>query len=43
MKGYPALSLEQKRDITNRIKEKGEKVVDLAKEYGVSPKTIYNF
>lgn len=41
-KGYPSLAQEQKQEITNRIKEKGERVTDLAKEYGVVPKTIYN-
>lgn len=41
-KGYPALSSEQKQEIISRIKEKGERVADLAKEYGVVPKTIYN-
>lgn len=41
-RGYPSLTSEQKQEIINRIKEKGEKVADLAKEYGVVPKTIYN-
>ncbi len=41
-KGYPALSEEQKQEIAKRIKEKGERVPDLAKEYGIVPKTIYN-
>lgn len=41
-KGYPALAPEQKQEIIGRIKEKGERVADLAKEYGVVPKTIYN-
>lgn len=41
-RGYPTLANEQKQEIINRIKEKGEKVSDLAKEYGVVPKTIYN-
>ena len=41
-KGYPSLDQEQKREITQRIKEKGERVADLAKEYGVVPKIIYN-
>lgn len=41
-KGYPALTPEQKQEIIGRIKEKGEIVADLAKEYGVVPKTIYN-
>lgn len=42
-KGYPSLSQEQKQTIITRIKEKGERVADLAKEYGVSPKAIYNY
>src|SRR3989344_6509797 len=41
-RGYPQLTKEQKREIINRIKEKGEKVSNLSKEYGVVPKTIYN-
>jgi transposase-like protein len=42
-KGYPSLTSEQKQTIAARIKEKGEPVADLAKEYGVSSKIIYNF
>lgn len=41
-KGYPALTQEQKQLVISRIKDKGERVADLAKEYGVVPKTIYN-
>ena len=41
-KGYPSLSEEQKQEIISRIKEKSERVPDLAKEYGIVPKTIYN-
>jgi len=41
-KGYPSLSPEQKQEVIGRIKDKGEKVSDLAKEYGVIPKIIYN-
>jgi len=41
-RGYPALSQEQKQEIISRVKSKGEKVADLAKEYGVASKTIYN-
>jgi len=41
-KGYPSLTSEQKQEIIARIKEKGERVTDLSKEYGVVPKTIYN-
>ncbi len=41
-KGYPSLSLDQKQEIMSRIKDKGERVADLAVEYGVNPKIIYN-
>lgn len=41
-RGYPVLNNEQKEEIILRIKEKGEKVSDLAKEYGINPKNIYN-
>lgn len=41
-KGYPSLTTEQKQEIINRVKDKGEPVADLAKEYGVTAKTIYN-
>ena len=41
-RGFPTLTKEQKQEIINRIKEKGERVADLAKEYGVVTKTIYN-
>lgn len=43
MKGYPLLTPEQKREIISRIKEKGERVADLAKEYGVPPRNIYGY
>ena len=42
-KGYPSLTPEQKREIIARVKEKGERVADLAKEYGVSPRIIYGY
>lgn len=41
-KGYPSLTSEQKQEVVSRIQDKGERVADLAKEYGVVPKTIYN-
>jgi len=41
-KGFPTLTAEQKQEIIKRIKEKGERVSELAKEYGVVPQTIYN-
>lgn len=40
-RGYPSLTDDQKKEIINRIKEKGEKVLELAKEYGVAPRIIY--
>ena len=40
--GYPSLNAKQKQEIIARVKENGEKVSDLAKEYGVWSKTIYN-
>jgi transposase-like protein len=43
MKGYPSLTPEQKREIIVRIKEKGERVADLVKEYGVQPRIIYGY
>jgi len=43
MKGYPSLTPEQKREIIGRIKERGERVADLAKEYGVQPRIIYGY
>lgn len=42
-RGYPSLTKEQKQEITARIKEKGERVADLSKEYGVNPRNIYDF
>jgi len=42
-RGYPSLSNEQKQEILTRIKEKGERVAELAKEYGVNPRNIYDF
>jgi len=41
-KGFPAITDEQKQEIIKHIKEKGERVSELAKEYGVTPQTIYN-
>lgn len=40
--GYPRLTPEQREGIVQRIREKGERVAALAKEYGVKPGTIYN-
>lgn len=41
-RGIPSLTEFQKSEIIKRITDKGERVPDLAKEYGVAPKTIYN-
>ena len=40
-RGYPILDNEQKEEIIHRIKKNGESVPELAKEYGVHSKTIY--
>lgn len=40
-KGYPSLTPDQRQDIMSRVKEKGERVADLAKEYGINPRNIY--
>jgi len=42
-KGYPTLNNEQKQEILRRIQNEGAKVADLAREYGVNPRNIYNF
>ena len=41
-KAFPSITLEQKQEIIDRVRKKGEKVSDLAKEYGIIPKKIYN-
>ncbi|NBT86414.1 MAG: hypothetical protein EBT45_08005 [Alphaproteobacteria bacterium] len=41
-KGHPALSEIQKKEIVARVSENGERVPDLAKEFNVHSKTIYN-
>ena len=41
-RGYPSLTNEQKQEVVARVKDKGERALDLAKEYGVAPKTIYH-
>lgn len=40
-RGIPSLDAEQRKTVLERIKEKGERVPDLAKEYGVNPNIIY--
>ncbi len=39
--GFPSLTPEQKQAVLKRVKENGERVPDLAKEYGINPKSIY--
>lgn len=41
-KGHPALNESQKKEIVQRVSDRGERVPDLAKEFSVVPKTIYN-
>jgi hypothetical protein len=41
-RGYPSLDENQKQEIIFKVRDKAEKVPDLAKEYGVSTKIIYN-
>lgn len=40
-RGIPSFDAEQKTTVISRVKDNGEKVADLAKEYGVDPKVIY--
>lgn len=41
-RGIPSLNEVQKKEIIRRVQENGERVPDLAKEFGVVSKTIYN-
>jgi len=41
-RGIPSLTESQRLEIIKRVTDKGERVPDLAKEYRVVPKTIYN-
>ena len=41
--GYPAVTPEVKDQIINRIKENGERVPEIAKEFGLRPKSIYGW
>lgn len=41
-RGIPSLNESQRSEIIKRVTDKGERVSDLAKEYGIMPKTIYN-
>ena len=40
-KGIPCLTEIQKQEIIKRVTDKGERAVDLAKEFKVDPKIIY--
>ena len=41
-RGIPSLTEAQRQEIIKRVTDKGERVSDLACEYNVVPKTIYN-
>lgn len=41
-RGIPSLSSDQKEEVIRRVRENGERVPDLAKEFGVAPRSIYN-
>lgn len=41
-RGYPSLTPEQRQEIMARIKNKGDRVSDLVKEYGVRPQVLYD-
>jgi len=41
-RGIPSLTEFQRSEIIKRVTDKGERVPDLAREYGVVSKTIYN-
>jgi len=41
-KGIPCLTEIQKQEIIKRVTDKGERAVDLAKEFKVNPKIIYS-
>jgi transposase-like protein len=41
-KGIPSLTEIQKQEIIKRVTDKGERAVDLAKEFKVNPKIIYS-
>ncbi len=42
-RGIPATSPEIKAEILNKVKEQGQSVPELAKQYGLSPKIIYGW
>ena len=41
-KGVPSLNESQRSEIIKRVTDKGERVPDLAREYNVTTKIIYN-
>jgi len=41
-RGIPSLTTNQRLEIIKRVTDKGERVPELAREYDVTPKTIYN-
>lgn len=41
-RGIPSLTESQKSEIIKRVTDKGERVSELAAEYNVAPKIIYN-
>ena len=42
-RGIPSVSPEIKSEVLRKIKEEAASVPELAKQYGISPKTIYNW
>lgn len=42
-RGYPSVTKEVREQIITRIKENGERVSEIAKEYGLRPKLIYDW
>ena len=41
-RGIPSLTEVQRSEIIKRVTDNGERVSDLAREYNIVPKTIYN-
>ena len=41
-RGIPSLNTSQRSEIIRRVTDNGERVSDLAREYDICPKTIYN-
>ncbi len=42
-RGIPSVSPEIRAEVLKKIKEEAAAVPDLARQYGISPKTIYNW